>query len=93
MPPLWPEASGRLKLGWKRGVGKGGGTGEGERQAASAGHSGLEGAGRVELPGGAEEVVPIFGSGWDGPGWGVEMAQRELVPRLRILRVPDSNTW
>ena len=75
------------------GWGREGGQGRGERQAASAGRSGLEGAGRVELPGGAEEVVPISGSGWDGPGWGVEMARRELVPRLRVFREPDSNTW
>lgn len=62
-------------------------------RAASAGPAGLEGAGTGELPGGAEEVVPISGSGWGGPGRGVEMPQRELVPQFRVFRVPDSNTW
>ena len=68
--------------------------GEGGGEAGSFGRpAGLEGAGTGELPGGAEEVVPISGSGWGGPGRGVEMPQRELVPQFRVFRVPDSNTW
>ena len=37
--------------------------------------------------------MPISGSGWGGPGRGVGMPQRELVPQFRVFRVPDSNTW
>lgn len=56
------------------------------------GPSGREGAGRAELPGGGEEVVPISGSGWGGPGRGSGNGPKGAGALAEGLRVPDSYT-
>lgn len=73
-PPPWPEALGRLKLGWNWG-----------RRAASA--APRAGKGRAERSFLEEErkSCPFLEVDGAARGGGVEMARRELVPWLRVF--------